>query len=75
MKKLIIIGMAAVNGYRENGKDLISLITHEDGCDFEQLAQNVKWKCHLDKHHRRRCQPADCRENTVMSCKCRKRYV
>lgn len=64
---------AISHAYRETGADFVELISHEDGCDYDELAANVKWKCQLDKLHRRRCQPENCEESIQMRCKCRKR--
>lgn len=74
MKKIMMLGSIAAfsHAYRETGADFVELISHEDGCDYDELAANVKWKCQLDKLHRRRCQPENCEESIQMRCKCRK---
>jgi len=70
---MMLGSIAAIShAYRETGADFVELISHEDGCDYDELAANVKWKCQLDKLHRRRCQPENCEESIQMRCKCRK---
>ena len=73
MKKILLLGVATMGAYRETGQDLVNLITHDDGCDFEDLEKNVKWSCKLNDANNRICRPADCQTLVEMRCTCNKR--
>ena len=75
MKKILLLGVATMGAYRETGQDLVNLIKHADGCDFEDLEKNIKWSCQLNGAKKRICRPADCQSLVQMRCACNKRFV